>query len=785
MPETAALFATEELLTASAEVGLAEGAGGLGAAETLGATGVAEGLGGAAGASGAAGEAGGLSGLLGPGLSQALGIAGGLQLPGVVLQAGQAFDQGNIGQGFIDAAQGVLGALGVGDVNAVPGVDGVVTADPTNLIEAAGYAPGRYLGPDVGFADTLLLGPGGAYANTGQELFNAATNTINADVNPVDTSLIEQLYKGDPKFNETYTQVTQGAPVQVGTDDFQNPVMVTPDPVNNTINTTIDNPYYTAPAAPAAADIGTPSAADAAAVQVPAGPPPVPIPATSGGLEGINTAPGTALGGGAPAPSGGSSGAQGLAGSLSGNTINPTATPGTGGGIDTGVGTSGASPAVDMSQIGSTTPDTGTGTAGTGGLGAGGGSSALNIGGGGSSPDVPPQLSSTGSIGANEGGGSIGPDGNSGSIGGAGIGAGVAGLGGAEPPAVDFGDFGGAAGAGGAGPDFSAAPTGGAGVGAGGPDLATGLPDMGDFSAPTAQGDLTGGDFTQISQPMDSDLGGGGGGGDQSVPYGADLYQNDFPGVRIDTPTPQETGSIGAVAGKAPSTLFGSEDLGGFADFLKSNKGLITPALGLGAAGLSQLTGSSTIPNLAAMQGNAGDLTNLLKQFNPTNPASPANDPTQQLVRSAAGALIPAEQTGVLAAGQQGLVDQALADEITTLKSQAATRGESADPAKNTSLAQQISAAQTRAQEAAATMAMQETQTGLSAAQQLAGTTLGYTSAALNAAGLSDQLYAQIAQLQLQQDQGLQQALSGFSTAAGYGAGLQALKTGAAALDAV
>jgi hypothetical protein len=299
-----------------------------------------------------------------------------------------------------------------------------------------------------------------------------------------------------------------------------------------------------------------------------------------------------------------------------------------------------------------------------------------------------------------------------------------------------------------------------------------------DFGGFAGAPDTSGDNFLLTAASGDDTLGAGGG-------YDYPLRIDTMPGLGIAgggfpsdvsiTSTNNMAGGGGGGAGGGGGGLWG--DISGF---LKDNKWVL-PAAGLAGTAISQMT-QPGIPNLGAMQSQASGLNDILKQFSPVNMQGYlATDPTLAAVRSAANALIPAEQTGQLATGQQSLVDQALQDNITRLKSNAASRGQSTNtdpnsPLYNSTLAMEIEAAKNRSLEVAAQMAQQETQTGLSAASQLVQDQATYTSQALAAAGLSDRIYQQIAQLQLQQDQGLQKALSGFSTATGYGAGLAAMK---------
>lgn len=158
---------------------------------------------------------------------------------------------------------------------------------------------------------------------------------------------------------------------------------------------------------------------------------------------------------------------------------------------------------------------------------------------------------------------------------------------------------------------------------------------------------------------------------------------------------------------------------GGISDFLDKNKSWLIPAA---LGGASALVGQQPIPNQA-------QLTSLA-----------------QGAQGVAG-LENSLATGKLPPGAEQMVQTSLQDSITGIQSHYASMGLSGSTMEQ----QDIAAAQQRSQAMRFQLAQQTTQTGLSAA------------------GLSDQIYGQLAQLQLSQDQGLQNALAEFAAASAGG----------------
>ena len=108
--------------------------------------------------------------------------------------------------------------------------------------------------------------------------------------------------------------------------------------------------------------------------------------------------------------------------------------------------------------------------------------------------------------------------------------------------------------------------------------------------------------------------------------------------------------------------------------------------------------------------------------------------------------------TGNLLPGQQTSVDNAYNDAVSTTKARYANLGLSG----STMEADAIASISNQKVAAQASIAQQDAQTGSQAISQAAG-----------ALGLQDQVYTQLMQGQLAQDQGLQQALARFASAAG------------------
>lgn len=179
-----------------------------------------------------------------------------------------------------------------------------------------------------------------------------------------------------------------------------------------------------------------------------------------------------------------------------------------------------------------------------------------------------------------------------------------------------------------------------------------------------------------------------------------------------------------AIGGADSATGGAATDQGGFMDFLKRNPWLL-PAGAVGMAALQgnqPIAGEKQLKELAAQAAGVGKLSNTL-------------------------------QTGQLPPGAEGLVQNALNDTIAGIRSNYANMGLSGSSME----AQDIAAAQSRA-----------------AAQrfQLAS---AITTQGLDAAGLSANIYAQIAQLQLGQDSELSNALAALSQSGGYFGGLKSV----------
>ena len=113
--------------------------------------------------------------------------------------------------------------------------------------------------------------------------------------------------------------------------------------------------------------------------------------------------------------------------------------------------------------------------------------------------------------------------------------------------------------------------------------------------------------------------------------------------------------------------------------------------------------------------------------------------------------LISSEQTGVLPAGAQAAVNQALASDIANIKSRYAATGQSGSSAE----AQDIANAQQQSAASAFSSAQQAAQTGLSEL------------------GLTQGVYSSLVQDQLNQQQQLQNAFSGLFNALGVGTALK------------
>jgi hypothetical protein len=206
------------------------------------------------------------------------------------------------------------------------------------------------------------------------------------------------------------------------------------------------------------------------------------------------------------------------------------------------------------------------------------------------------------------------------------------------------------------------------------------------------------------------------------------------------------TGDYGTTLPSSATPAAGSDTttLGQIGSYLKSNSGALT----LGGAGLAAnlaapllaklgLTGS--IPNQAALTGVANQA---------STAAGNAN--------AYAGALEAPLTTGVLPAGAQAQVTQALNDSITSIKSKYANLGLTGSTAEQAA----ISEAQSQAQQMTFTIAQQMAQTGIQAGNQ-----------ATQDLGLEGTIYNDLTQAQISQDTALQNAIASFTGAIGGGVG--------------
>jgi hypothetical protein len=189
-------------------------------------------------------------------------------------------------------------------------------------------------------------------------------------------------------------------------------------------------------------------------------------------------------------------------------------------------------------------------------------------------------------------------------------------------------------------------------------------------------------------------------------------------------------------AGQVANTVskFAGSDSGGFGsgvlDFIKKNPGLLAAGAGLGVTALNQ-------PNLPSPSGPSGTVTQQNTLGGNVNAVATAD--------LAAGA------SGVLPPGAEAMVKQGLDKTILDIKSKYASLG----MAGSTSEQAEIDQANERAQAARFDMAQKLTTQGL------------------QAAGLADSIYSQIAGYSLGQDKSLSDALSRLAGAAGTSSGTQ------------
>ena len=233
-------------------------------------------------------------------------------------------------------------------------------------------------------------------------------------------------------------------------------------------------------------------------------------------------------------------------------------------------------------------------------------------------------------------------------------------------------------------------------------------------------------------------------------------------------------------------SLPGSANTPGSGGSLGSLAGLsaLLPGLAMGASILKK-------PNedTSALSGMADALKNKAATEKPDTSGLSAiskqlsgPDSLSALLSSEARSLIPSVSTGNLPAGAQTLVQNALNDAQTSIKSHYASLGLTG----STMEAQELSAANARAQGMAFNFGQQLTQTGLSEAaassadlNSAANIEQAIINAGLSASGLSTTdladsaaIYNQILQTQLAQDTSLQQALANFASASAIGVGL-------------
>lgn len=210
-----------------------------------------------------------------------------------------------------------------------------------------------------------------------------------------------------------------------------------------------------------------------------------------------------------------------------------------------------------------------------------------------------------------------------------------------------------------------------------------------------------------------------------STPAGMDnIAASNFAAENTSNPALTTSLENSGLSGPTPGGGFQGSDI---LKFIKANPNLALGGVGLGISALNK----PKIPNINNLTADAN-----------------AADQT-------ANGLINAEQTGQLPPGQQQMVQSALSDSIAGIKAKYANMNLSGSSSEQ----QEISAAQERAAATTAQLATQVTGQGLTALQ------------------LSEQIYAQIANIKLQEDQGLQNAIAQFSGAAALGAGSQLIKS--------
>lgn len=298
-------------------------------------------------------------------------------------------------------------------------------------------------------------------------------------------------------------------------------------------------------------------------------------------------------------------------------------------------------------------------------------------------------------------------------------------------------------------------------LGTGGLGLAGGLGAVGDLfgGAGTAISDAAGSVGSGISNAASSVGNYFGLGGGSDVAAGASSAADLSP-TAGDTPSPivspatanatdlAESQASGIASGAAPASATpaagDTSTLGSIGNYLKSNAGV----LGLGAAGL----GANLAAPMLAKLGLAGSIPN---QGTLTNIAGQAGSAAGN-ANAYASTLEAPLTTGVLPAGAQAQVTQALNDSITAIKARYANLGLSGSTMEQSA----ISEAQSQSQQMAFTIAQQMAQTGLQAGSQAAADL-----------GLEGTIYQNLTQDQISQDTALQNAIASFTGAVGGGIG--------------
>lgn len=218
-------------------------------------------------------------------------------------------------------------------------------------------------------------------------------------------------------------------------------------------------------------------------------------------------------------------------------------------------------------------------------------------------------------------------------------------------------------------------------------------------------------------------------------------------------------GGGGSAAGLASSTP-GGGDITELLQQVQSNYG---GPQGAGGSFLSNLTGkagdllgkNSTTLGLGALGVLGAPLLRMVAPnlVTPKMPYGGTLSAEANRLNSLSGPLISAESTGVLPPGQSVMVQQALNDNIASIKSKYAQMGLTGSTMEQ----QDINAAKNNAVSLSAQLASQATQTGLSEM------------------GTANSLYTQLADYQLQQDAALQSSISNLAGSLGVGAGLASI----------